>query len=107
MAHAIYGYSVPKAVTLDATNRQVLTNSGTALSGEWLEIVWAAAAQSASNLVYVEMGPGLTDNAARGADALALHPGASFRALVPVSEGLPVAVSGSSAFAVTLRMLRR
>jgi len=105
MAHAINAYSVPKAVTLDGSNRQILTNGGTALSGEWLEVVWTA--QDSANLVYVEMGPGLTDNVARGADAIKLHPGASYRALVPVSEGLPVAVSGSSAFAVTLRMLRR
>jgi len=101
MAHVLPGFGRQKTLTLDASNRQLLTVlGGDALTGQWLELVWVD--QNAANLVYVEALSGLADNAARGADARKVHPGTSFRALIPIGEGLPIYVSGSSAFDVTV-----
>ena len=92
-------------LTLNATNRQIVTTDGTEPARMvWLEITWAEAAQSASNLVYVETGAGLTDDVATGTGTSvvrAVHPGSGYRALVYVGQRT-VALSGSSAFGASI-----
>ena len=96
-------------LTLDASNRQIVTVDGTEPARmEWLEITWASAAQSAANLVHVETGSALTDGAARGAGTTVVrdvHPGSGYRAVVYVGQRT-VALSGSSAFGVSIVAIR-
>lgn len=105
MAHAL-GNTRRARVTLNATNRQVLTLPDGAPHGEWLEIVWAATAHSASNIVHVEFAADLTDNVARGTSSVVLdvHPGGGYQKMI-WTGGARVAVSGSSAFDVSLALV--
>jgi hypothetical protein len=67
-------------------------------------VVWDEADQDAANLLYVEYGA-LTDNAATGTNAQAIHPGPTFRAILDV-RGRSVYVSGSSAFDINIDAVR-
>ncbi len=103
MAHSL-GNARRAKITLNATNRQLITLPDGVQAGAWLDIRWAEEDQSAGNLVYVETGAGLTDNVSRGTGGSVqtdVHPGGNYHQMVWVS-GSPVAVSGSSAFDITI-----
>ena len=93
----------PKIATL-ATTRKVLQFAGADVDGDILEIAWVA--QTATNIVLVELGSGLTDGGAVGTDRIPVSPGSGYRAYVPIAGQGGVAVAGSGAFDVSLRIIR-
>jgi hypothetical protein len=105
MAIALDSLTAPKAATL-ATTMQIVTVGGTPASAALLQVTWANDAQSAENIVYLELNTA-TEGGAVGANAIALHPGSAYRTEPIVVHGCSsVGLAGSSIFDVTTRLIR-
>ena len=90
--------------TLDTTLRVLVEPDGLPLTGEWLQISWPSASQSSSNLVRMRLGSG-ADGGAVATDDDTISPGAGYRQMVYIGGASPICLAGSSAFAVTLRVI--
>lgn len=96
--------AAPTVATLSTSRQMLVGPSGNPRGGaSWLVITWAAADQSASNVVSVELGQ--SADGAVGSHPIDLHPGSAYERWVSVEGCGGIGVSGSSAFDVALRLV--
>ena len=101
MAHEL-NRSAPTVVTL-ASTRNILQVDGAPCGGKWLIITWPSGFAGTS-LVRLESGG--ADGGALGTHFETYAPGTTGRVMVPVEGWGSIGVSGSSAFAVSLRVVQ-
>ena len=86
-------------VTLATTNR-VLQLDGKDAYGDWLYITWQVL--TAANIVRIEFGA--ADGSALGTHYESKHPGTTGIAVVDIRGKSKIAISGASAFDVSVRI---
>ena len=93
-----------KTATLATTLLRVEDSAGLPKTGEWLVVEWPSASQSSSNLVRYRLGSG-ADGDAVATDDGTKSPGTANEAWIPIGGAGSVCIAGSSAFAVTVRVV--
>lgn len=93
-----------KTATLATTLQRVESPDGLPLTGQLLYISWPSASQATTNQVRIRYGAG-DDGDAVATDDDTIYPGTSYSRVIDIRGCASVAVAGTSAFAITIRIV--